>query len=169
MPGAVLQTGSGRWMGWLFFRLLLRVQCWVSLISGWGVPSAAVSPVARRDREDKWNGRAFLALVQATVARWFWFPDRACLFLWLAEGTMKIDDTAKCFRASVQAPVPSLLQYKVLHYLWKRRKVLMRVKFLCIKEDMRVRFFANIIFSICRDMFACHQLPRNGLRMLSVT
>lgn len=56
--------------------------------------------------------------MQATVARWFWFPDRVCpLFLWLPEGTMKIDDTAKCFTALVQAPVPSLLQYKVLQYL----------------------------------------------------
>lgn len=39
--------------GMALFRLLLRVQHWASLVSGWGVPSIAVSLVARRDREDK--------------------------------------------------------------------------------------------------------------------
>lgn len=40
-------------MEWLAFRLLLRVQHLLSLVSGWGVPSATVSLVARRDGEDK--------------------------------------------------------------------------------------------------------------------
>lgn len=93
---ALFQTYSGSSAGCLWFL-------------GWGVPSTAVSLVARRDKEDKWNGRAFQAFIQATVARWFWFPDWVSpLFLWLPEGTMKVEDMAKCFIALIQSPVSSL-------------------------------------------------------------
>lgn len=111
--------------GWDSFlsHFLLRGRCWLSLVSGWGVPSTAVSVVARRDWKDKWNGRAFQALIQPTVARWLWFPDWVSLFLWLPEGTMKMDDMAKCFIAFIQAPVSSLFWCKIPQYLRKRRKV----------------------------------------------
>lgn len=121
----------------LCLSLVLRVQCWVSLVLGLGVPSAVATPVVRRDK-DKWNDRAFQVLVQATVARWIWFSDWVSpLFPWLPEGTMEMDDTAKLFTAFIQAPVSSLFWYRISQYLKKRRKVPSVPKFCVLKKTGR--------------------------------